>query len=297
MWKKIKCLYAPDKTISSYTHAANPAAIKISNNGIHRVFFNMRDSEQKSHINYLDIDLDNDFHVVKYNQKPVVSPNDNGSFDDRGCSLGCIVSHNNETILYYLGWNLGKDVPFRNAIGIAKSLDNQSFVKPFIGPVIDRSIYDPFSISYPFILIEDGIWKMWYGSHKQWGKTTDDMIHAIKYAESMNGIHWKCSNHTCIDTDERDYAFSRPSVIKEEGIYKMWYSYRGGKYRIGYAESMDGLNWVRKDELVGITVSKNGWDSEMICYPFVFSYLEKRYMLYNGNGYGRTGIGVAQWID
>ena len=44
---------------------------------------------------------------------------------------------------------------------------------------------------------------------------------------------------------------------------------------------------------VGIDVSKNGWDSEMICYPYVFDHKGKRYMLYNGNGYGKTGFGLA----
>ena len=31
----------------------------------------------------------------------------------------------------------------------------------------------------------------------------------------------------------------------------------------------------------------------MICYPFVFDYSGNRYMLYNGNEYGKTGIGLA----
>jgi hypothetical protein len=73
----------------------------------------------------------------------------------------------------------------------------------------------------------------------------------------------------------------------------MWYSYRGESYRIGYAESDDGVRWVRKDGEVGIDVSLDGWDSEMIEYPFVFDHGGRRYMLYNGNSYGMTGIGLA----
>jgi len=30
-----------------------------------------------------------------------------------------------------------------------------------------------------------------------------------------------------------------------------------------------------------------------ICYPYVFDHAGSRYMLYNGNGYGRTGFGIA----
>ena len=47
------------------------------------------------------------------------------------------------------------------------------------------------------------------------------------------------------------------------------------------------------DELVELDISPNGWDSEMICYPYVFDHGSNRYMLYNGNGYGKTGFGLA----
>ena len=62
-------------------------------------------------------------------------------------------------------------------------------------------------------------------------------------------------------------------------------------YKIGYAESDDMDNW----EIIesGINISNKGWDSEMVCYPYVFEYKDKLYMLYNGNGYGKTGIGLA----
>ena len=73
----------------------------------------------------------------------------------------------------------------------------------------------------------------------------------------------------------------------------MYYSYRGEMYRIGYAESEDGLEWNRMDEHAGIAPSESGWDSEMICYPCLFEYEGRRYMSYNGNGYGKSGFGIA----
>ena len=75
----------------------------------------------------------------------------------------------------------------------------------------------------------------------------------------------------------------------------MWYSYKitPATYRIGYAESVDGISWQRMDEKAGIDVSEAGWDSEMIEYAFVFNHKDHKYMLYNGNGYGDTGIGLA----
>jgi hypothetical protein len=116
----------------------------------------------------------------------------------------------------------------------------------------------------------------------------------IKYAESEDGINWYRDKVVAIDyANDGEYAISRPSVIHDHECWRMWYSYRGQSYRIGYAESADGIHWKRLDSQVGIDVSTTGWDSEMIEYPFVFDHKGQRYMFYNGNGYGKTGFGLA----
>jgi hypothetical protein len=137
---------------------------------------------------------------------------------------------------------------------------------------------------------------MWYLSCTEWVIENNIPKHKyhIKYAESDDGVHWQRNGVIAIDyANEGEYAISRPSVMHDIDRWRMWYSYRGNGYRIGYAESHDGKNWVRNDNQVGITVSSTGWDSEMIEYPFVFDHQGQRYMLYNGNGYGKTGFGLA----
>jgi hypothetical protein len=164
--------------------------------------------------------------------------------------------------------------------------------------MMDRSEEDPFSISYPCIVAEAGRYKMWYGSNLSWGRDQSAMQHVIKYAESQDGRSWVRNKETAVGLlHPQEYALSKPFVLVEDNSYKMWYSYRANgeiqTYRIGYAESQDGCIWERKDGACGIDVSKEGWDSEMIEYPFIFDYEGNRYMLYNGNGYGRTGFGLA----
>jgi hypothetical protein len=74
--------------------------------------------------------------------------------------------------------------------------------------------------------------------------------------------------------------------------YRMWYACRGAAYRIGYAESEDGIRWAAgrrgRERRLRIRV-----DSKMIAYPCVLDHVGHRYMLYNGNGHGKTGIGLA----
>ena len=68
-------------------------------------------------------------------------------------------------------------------------------------------------------------------------------------------------------------------------------------YRIGYAESADGIKWDRKDN-TNISVSKSGFDSKMMEYASVIKYKNKYIMFYNGNNYGFDGIGLAvsKWL-
>ena len=166
-------------------------------------------------------------------------------------------------------------------------------------PVLDRNRFDPFSLSYPWIMpCPGGGWRMWYGSNLAWGPLAQDMAHVIKYAVSDNAVDWHPTGAVCIAlAGAGEYAIARPCVREDGGLHRMWYSHRGDANRIGYAESPDGLDWRRCDERAGIAPSPAGWDSEAVEYAFVFDHAGTRWMLYNGNGYGRTGFGLARWRD
>ena len=288
-------MFCPDgEHTKMRTHAANPVAMHL-NDDVIRVFFGSRDDNQRSHIWYLDIELKDDkFNLISLAKDPVLHHGDLGAFDDSGVSIGCIVQNNLVSHLYYMGWNLGVTVPWRNSIGLALG-DNSTerYQKYSSAPIFDRNHYDPFTISYPCVIQDEGIWKMWYGSNLCWGKQQTDMDHVIKYAWSNDGIHWNTKGEISLNlilTEE--YALCRPWVLKENGMYKMWFCFRGDSYRIGYSESQNGIDFIRKPGNV-IDVSESGWDSEMVSYPCLLKHNNKMYMFYNGNGYGRTGFGVA----
>ncbi|MDB5283630.1 MAG: hypothetical protein JWO06_2705 [Bacteroidota bacterium] len=298
-WKKLGNIFCPENVHPwMFSHAANPVA-KHLHDGVYRVYFTCRNAASQSHIGYADMDMDNHYKIINIADEPVLTPGEIGGFDDSGVAMGYLLEINGQEFLYYLGWNLKVTVPWLNTIGLAIfNPATKKFEKTSRAPMMDRSNEDPFSISYPCVLFEDGIYRMWYGSNLKWGKDQSEMSHVIKYAESNDAIHWCRTNQIHINMEKPfEYAFSKPVVIKDDGGYRMWYSYRRSApeldaYRIGYAESKDGLSWTRKDEEAGITVSE-GWDSEMIEYPYIFDYKNERYMLYNGNGYGKTGFGIA----
>jgi hypothetical protein len=204
-----------------------------------------------------------------------------------------VVEHQGRLHLFYSGWSLPPGVPFEFFIGAAISTDGgRHFERVSIEPLLPRSDIDPFVTASPSILIEGGVWRMWYSSGTGWNGR--EPSYRICYAESTDGSTWRRTGKVCIDYSyPGEHAIARPHVIKDGAMYRMWYAHRGETYRIGYAESADGLDWTRMDGDVGIDVSADGWDSKMIEYPWVGDLGGVRRMLFNGNDYGRTGIGQA----
>jgi hypothetical protein len=307
-WRKLGRVFCPEGNAPwMMSHAANPCAVPLDGTRV-RIYFSCRDDCKRSHIAFVEIDLTEPIRVLLTAPAPVLGPGLLGTFDDSGVSLGCVVPGGDGRLwLYYVGWNLGQPAPWHNSIGLAR-LDaaGERAERHSLAPLLDRSPEDPLTLSYPWVLREDGRWRMWYGSHLSWGDSPpESMVHVLKYAESRDGLVWRRDGHIAVGTgwqgrslDRRapdiPHAYARPCVMRDRNGYRMWYAYRGPSYRIGYAVSPDGNRWEERDHEVGIDVSPAGWDSEMIAYPHVFDHQNRRYLLYCGNGYGRTGFGIAE---
>jgi hypothetical protein len=308
-WRKQGCLFAPSENLPQArspgkkwmrSHAALPVADSIGGDDF-AVYFSSRDERGRSQIGRLDlkIDLDQDTpaRVQCVYPDPVIGLGPLGAFDDSGVTSACLVNYDGKKYQYYSGWSLGITVPFYFYIGLAVSEDSgRTFHKIFPAPVMPRSAVNPYLTASPFVMIEGGIWRMWYVSGVCWKIENGKPKHYyhIRYAESLEGIRWNDLYPVSVDFQSpEEYAIGRPCVRKESGIYRMWYCYRGQSYRIGYAESMDGISWVRKDEEAGMECSETGWDSQMQAYPWLFRHREALCMLYNGNSYGETGFGLA----
>lgn len=285
-------------------HACVPVAHKISPEVL-RIYFGPRDSNGRTLPAFIEVDADEPSRVLYVHDKPVLELGSLGAFDDSGVMPSCIVEHGGVLFLFYIGWNQGVTVPYRNAIGLAASDDGGvSFRRVFEGPVIDRSQLEPYFTASPFVIFENGLWRAWYASATRFRLIdgSAEPVYQVKYAESDDGRAWRRPNVVCLEYSFDGEANARPSIIVENGVYRMWYCFRGSvgyrtdkaqAYRIGYAESLDGVRWQRMDDRVGIERSDSGWDSVMMAYPFVYEHRGIKHMLYCGNGFGESGFGYA----
>jgi hypothetical protein len=297
-WKKDGQVFEAD--IPGFTHGSHPCAIHYKDN-IFVVAFTCRDASRRSHVFLSYASVSGGKVTLIGSPKVALLPGDPGTFDCDGVISVCLIKHKEQLYLYYVGWQNLPEGLWICDTGRAK-LDavNLTLTKEFLGPVLGRDKHNPLFAAATAFHIRDDVWHTWYNSGVKWEKTDKGWHHhyGIHHAQSPDGVDWVCDPGLCIPfADEYEYAFGRPTVFYTDGTYFMWFAHRASKdietYRIGFASSSDGLAWDRNDAISGIDVSPGGWDSEMICYPYVFEHAGDMYMLYNGNGYGRTGFGAA----
>lgn len=300
-WLKLGLVFRPQEDIDwALTHATCPTPLQLPNGEV-RVFFAARDALQRSHVGYFDIDLDDPERGVRVSTEPILSPGPLGCFDGNGIYVTSVVPLSGESVrLYTIGWNPGHVAPlFYATIGAAESEDmGQTIAWRSTVPIMDRSDHDPASVTGPWVLRDQGLFRMWYVSGQPWLKTETGIksVYDVKYAESLDGIGWKRDGLVSIgfaSPDEMNIA--RPCVLLGVRGYEVWFSYDIGEgYRIGYAQSTDGTSFQRKaDSRFVIEPSDTWFEDQMVCHPAVVSHKGKRFMFYNGNRFGIDGVALA----
>ena len=306
MWEKKGRIYKVNGHLDwNKSHAQVPVVDILSDRL--RIYYASRNSEGISNASYIEVDKKNPQKILMESKSTLINLGNPGTFDDSGIMPSSIINVGTKKYLYYIGWTTRKTVPYQNAIGLITSEDDgKTFKRMSEGPIITVNNIEPYFSGTAYVNYDNGIYKMWYLSCIRWdyidGK--QEPIYNMKYAESKDGINWHQTGKVAIELEKNEGGIVSASVIKENGIYKMWFGKRKisdyrtnikNTYRIGYAESADGISWTRKDAHSGIDVSENGWDSNMISYPNIINVDNKLLMFYNGNGFGRSGFGYAVW--
>ena len=297
-WIRCGSLLKPNPASSWLTSHAGPSFVDTAAS-VNRLYVTGRDSDNCSHIGVYDLEVTGrDLKLLTESERLVFSPGELGTFDESGVSYPWIVHREGRIFMYYVGWVSGGRTRFQNYTGLAISDDGgATFRRALRTPILDRTQEEPFGSGSCAVWVDQDGWKMIYTSFEPWIGDGPQArpCYRLKEALSDDGISWRRTGRVVIDFAHPDeHIIGKPMVLRDRDVTRLWYSHRGAAYRIGYAESTNGQDFIRMDERVGIHVSANGWDSEMIEYAFVFDLNGDRFMIYNGNDFGKTGLGYAR---
>lgn len=227
-----------------------------------------------------------------------------------------VLKENNVYKMWYTagGINYPTDTELRSRICYATSTDGLNWVKYAGNPVLDVDYsggWDSLGVETVTVIIDPAApanerYKMWYA-----GQYFNTYRYDIGYAYSPDGINWQKHPSPVLQvgaSNEWDNGFLEgPSVIFDGTTYKMWYcgydatvdgSGTDGQANIGYAESSDGITWVKSLQNPIMTASAGEWDAIYVQDPHVL-YDGVYHMWYGGNdvdGYGQQ-VGYATSND
>lgn len=194
------------------------------------------------------------------------------------------------------GWLSSTDDCPHVRIGYAWSFDGKTWTEYPGNPILDMgtnlSDFDADGVETPSVLKNQTApanqrYQMWYAGRNSRCVPVND--HKFGYAYSPDGIHWTkyAGNPVMVPGNSSEWYntfISGPSVLLENGIYKMWFAApdafingqpTDGKGNIGYATSADGISWSIHPQPVLIA---NGASA---AEPSVFKKENKYYMFYS----------------
>ncbi len=307
-WSRLGKIIAPMSDIPWMSTWCGPAfATVVKGTDLVDIYFSGRGTDNCSRVGRIRIDINDPNKVLQVSKEALFDLGELGTFDENGVSYPWIIEKDGLEILYYVGWMPTLRTPFNLQLGAAKRNSNienpdNKFIRISRAPILSRTHEEPFSTGSVCVLFDEQeqLFKMWYTSFLGWGLEEGDHKHqyVIKYAYSKDGLIWARDNISCITPiNEGEHSICSPSVRfnKHLALWEMWFAFRGEHYQIGYAQSKDGEHWSRQDEKAGLTASGNtkDWDGKAVSYPHVFEHKGKTYMIYSGNEYGKTGIGLS----
>ena len=301
-WRRRGLVWVPGGDLAhARSHAAVPTVHPREDRL--RIFVGTRDNENRTVTSFVDVERSDPGKVIAVGDKPVLGLGELGCFDDAGAMPSWLLEREGRRWLYYIGWNQGTSVPYRNAIGLAVESSDGGFERIGQGPILDRERNAPQFCSTPCVLYNEGWFRMWYLSCQGWEvhDAVPEPLYDIRHARSSDGVEWRRDEDLCLPLAPGEGGLARPCVVYESNVYRMWYCVRGVagyrqdsrySYRIAYAESGDGLSWERRQPF-GLGPSGSDWDSTSTAFPFVLPRAGGWLMFYNGDGFGRSGFGWA----
>lgn len=278
-----------------------PLPIVLPNHDI-RVFLTVCDDDNVGRVGFVDLNPDSPNEIKRISECPCLDVGASGMFDEHGVLPTSLLLIDDAMYLYYSAYQRQVSVPYTILSGLAVSKDyGETFSRVSECPILERCDGQLFQRSAIEVMERDGRYLMWYTAGSGWQNNSGHVVprYNIQYMESADYKSWTGKPVVSLELHGDEYGLTMPQVEYKNGKYRMVYSIRSVSkgYRMGYAESEDGIAFRRMDDQIQLEPSPSGWDSEMICFGKMLSVHDRTYMFYCGNHYGLGGMGWAELVE
>lgn len=289
------------------SHLMAPAPMHLDDKTI-RIYFGGWDKNKISRIRYVDVAKKNPIQLLGFSKNCVLDIGADGCFDENGVFPAHVYKFSEDRIfLYYTGFQLGFKIRHYNFGGLAISNDNgQTFKRASQAPNLDRSDEGLFVRAGQSIQVDgSGLIHCVYSAGSSWHLCNNELrpVYDIFYQSSADGICLSPKGRKIIEADLGiEHGLGRPQIVKLGDYFYIFYTrriIRDMKYFIGCARSLDLSEWERIDNIFdSISFGEQGqFDNEMIYFPAVIQIdLNRAYLFYSGNYFGRDGIGALELL-
>ncbi|KZY43691.1 hypothetical protein A3731_00925 [Roseovarius sp. HI0049] len=304
-WVKQGLIFNPDGRRDWAQHSFMTPCPWLRDDSTIRIFGGMRDAKGISRIGWVDVSADDPTRVKSTSDAPVLDLGSPGMFDDNGLILGDVIEASEEELrLYYVGFQLVEKAKFLAFTGLAVSRDRgDSFHRVRETPVIDRCPEGPFiGALHSIAKLPEGGFRAWISRGHGWERIEDRLYprYDCWTLTSPDGVTFdNAAAQRIISPAGDEYRIGRPRATRlNDGTWELRATSdtRTKQYAAFRFTSPDGVTFTRTDEVELPPGPSGSWDSEMTCYPSHFVAPDgARYLFYNGNDMGRTGVGLAKW--
>jgi predicted GH43/DUF377 family glycosyl hydrolase len=294
-------IYCPKGEHGYDKHSFMCVAPILLNDEVIRIYGTTRDEEGVGRIIYIDVNAANPSEIIYISPKPVLDIGEPGCFDDHGVAVTEVIKVGNKFYLYYSGFTIPQKVKFIYFSGLAISDDGISFERYSQVPVMERTNTARLGRTIQNVVPFGDKYLVYYVVMNSFSEQGGLMkpSYDIWCTVSPDGILMpNVDDNLVLTMQEDEYRLGRSKVYPRDDGYEMFVSssLKGfSSYKMAYATSKDGFNWERRDSEFDLRPSgiPGDWESDAVTYPVKLTWHDQNYLFYNGNDFGRTGLGYA----
>jgi hypothetical protein len=298
LWQKLGRVLEASGAPLSRTHAMLPTPHLMADRV--RVFFASCDDEMRGRVFFADFEPEPPFRMIGRSAAPVLDVGPTGAVDCDGVNPSQAVANDGRLALLYIGWRRGPpEAPYTLFAAVATSDDDgESFeraTEPLLGPFPGERLFR----TAPHLERRADGWRLLYigGDAFQDGPEGRRLpVYSLMELQSLDPRRWDGAPRVVLAPDAAagEIGFGRPVAYERADLgARLMLSVRTrGGYRL-VEGPRDFPPGTRPPLAPVIAPPLEPWEREMTCFGAACVVGGRELLFYNGDGYGRTGAGLA----